>query len=197
MNAIALSKFDLIFPSSWIGGTDRNVAFETGLILGHIEGAFVEAVAACSLFGPLTREKVSRLHTLSRYESCLDSIYAKAFVFSLHDIGKLLRELSERPDAPAGLKSLYYTYWRYFGHAKHMRDSVMHVEDRGIGLNKLKERIKANLLILGSFIGSPEGTRFVYTGADGKQYEIEISEATLETVHEILQSVINSYPWEC
>lgn len=189
MDGTAWSKFDLIFPSPWIGGTDRNVAAETSLILSHIESAFAEAVTACSSADALTPKTISRLHTISERESSLSSIYAKAFVLSLHNIGKLLGELCERPDAPAELKSLCDRYWRYFGHANYVRDSALHVEDRGIGLNK-KKRIQTNLLGLGAFIVGPGATRFRYTGEDGMQYEIEISEATLRTAHKILQSVI-------
>ena len=183
-----LERFNLFFPGTWITGPDRNKAIETQLTLEHIEAAFIEAVTAFSLFKPIT--DVTAMEDLkiqkSRYECCLNTLYAKAFVYSLDAIEKLLCVLGRAPNAPAAIQGLLQEYGKYFGHLKHIRDSAIHVEDRGRCRTRKQARIKSNLLILGGFIGAPVANRFSYTGENGRTYEVEFSDATLLCAHKIL-----------
>ncbi len=196
MDTSKLQKFDLSFPGHWIAGANRKWAFDTALILRHIENSFIEAVAAFSLFRPITKENIETFlaewQSRSRYEGCLNGLYAKAFVYSLDAIEKLLSRLCRDLSAPASVKLLHQEYQQKFGHLKHIRDSAIHIEDRGRGINRRQSPIETNLLVLGSFIGN----RFTFTGEDGKMYEIKISETPLICAHQILQGVINAYIWE-
>jgi hypothetical protein len=196
MDVERLRRFDLVYPGIWLSGVDPETAFQTCLILGYIEDAFIEAVAACAMFEPLTYEKARKSRDLSRYENCLNSIYAKSFVYSLAAIGKLFNKLRNRSDTPPGLAYLCRQYEDRFGHTKHIRDSSMHIEDRGVGLDRRGRHIHATVLVLGGFIGESSATRLCFTGEDGNQYEVKISEAVLSTIHPILQGAINSYRWE-
>jgi hypothetical protein len=92
---------------------------------------------------------------------------------------------------PAAIRPLCEDYERQFGQLKHIRDSAIHIEDRGRGKTRYQQPVNANVLILGSFIER----RFVFTGEDGKQYEVEISDTTLLRAKEIIQKIINMYPW--
>lgn len=191
MNITELTQFDLHFPGHWIEGDDRNWASENYLALTNITSLFEEAVAAYSKFDPMTHENYKEKMDEPPYVRCLNSIYAKAFVFALDGINKLLFKICKYLNPPETIEKLITEYENNFGHLKHIRDSAIHIEDRGRGKTRHEEPLNTSIIILGSFIDR----RFGFTGADGKQYEIEISDATLQTAKEILQKVINSYTW--
>lgn len=191
MNPKQLTQFDLHFPGHWIEGTDRNWASESYLVLSNIQGLFIEAVAAYSKFDPITEKNYKNKIYESPYSRSLNSIYAKAFVFALDGINKLLSRLCKYLDPPATIKTLRKEYESRFGHLKHIRDSAIHIEDRGRGKTRHEKPLNTSIIIIGSFIDR----RFGFTGEDGKQYEIEISDITLLSAKEIIQKVINSYTW--
>lgn len=191
-----LSRFDLYFPGHWVSGDDRDWASQVAHALGLVQGLFVEAVAAYDLFQPITQENaleyIQRKRDESPYERCLNNMYAKAFVFSLNSIGEMLRHLSDDTKSPISIQGQHEEYKRRFGHLKHIRDSAIHIEDRGRGRTRHQKPLRTHLIVLGGFIER----RFTFTGEDGKQYEIEISEGTLQTVRQIIQKLIEAYTWE-
>jgi hypothetical protein len=83
MNPSELQKFDLTHPGEWIAGTDRDWAWETSNVLNLLEDEFVRAVTSYAMFEPPTLGTIDHLETQSRYERCLNGIYATAFVYSL------------------------------------------------------------------------------------------------------------------
>lgn len=189
----SLKKFDLYFPGHWIDDEDREWAFRVYNTLSLAKGLFVEAVAAYALFYPISQENVSEYtrKDVSPYEHCLNGLYAKAFVFALHSIEKLLYRLSVDKKRPNEIERLYEEYKNLFGHLKHIRDSAIHIEDRGRGVTRHQQPLKAPIIVIGSFIEK----RFTFTGEDGNQYEVDISDATLNMAKEIIQKIINSYGW--
>jgi hypothetical protein len=197
LNSENLSIFDLTFPGHWLEGEDRNQAFQIVHTLHMVQDLFIEAVASYSLLKPLTAENISeyleRTETCKEtpYERCLNGIYTKAFIFALDGIEKLLSRLVTSYSSPEVVKHLHGEYRRLFGHLKHMRDSAIHIEDRGRGKTRKQQPLDTHIIALGCFIER----RCVFTGEDGKQYEIEISESTLKQVKSITQEVINSYSW--
>jgi hypothetical protein len=192
-----LKQFDLTFPGHWVEGEDRDRAFQTQHILSLIQGLFTEAVVSCALFQPITGLNIKaciarfRKGDESAYERCLNGLYAKAFVFALDGIEKLLRRLSDSLNPPKEVNHLYKEYKKCFGHLKHIRDSAIHIEDRGRGKTRDQKPLDTCIIVLGCFIEK----RYAFTGEDGKQYEIEISESTLKTAKRIIQKIINSYSW--
>lgn len=189
----SLRQFDLYFPSIWIEGEDRDWAFKNYLVLKEIEGLFIESVAAYSLFNPITAENYRDLieKDYSPYERCLNGLYAKAFVFALDGIGKLVSRLCDYLNPPPAISPLFEKFISQFGHLKHIRDSAIHIESRGRGVTRSQEPIKANVFVMGSFIER----RFLFTGEDGKIYEVEMSEKTLNEAKAIIQEIINAYSW--
>ena len=189
----SLKQFDLNFPGIWINGDDRDQAFQIRHVLGLIQSLFVEAVASYALFQPITAQNVRDFidRDESPYERCLNGLYAKAFVFALDGIEKLLNRLSVNSNPPQEVKRLHEEYKRYFGHLKHIRDSAIHIEDRGRGVTRKQERLDTHVIVIGCFIER----RYTFTGEDGKQYEIEISDTTLNIAKSIIQNIINSYSW--
>lgn len=188
-----LKKFDLYFPGHWIDGEDREWAFRVYNTLSLVQGLFVEAVAAYVLYQPITQETVYEYFRKdeSPYERCLNGLYAKGFVFALHSIEKLLYRLSVDTNAPNEIQSLYNKYKKLFGHLKHIRDSSIHIEDRGRGVKRNQQPLNTHIIVIGSFIER----RFIFTGEDGNQYEVEISDTTLDIAKEIIQKIIKSYVW--
>ena len=193
MDYDSLNKFDLYFPGHWIEGKDREQAFSVFNTLCLVQGLFVEAVTAYALFQPITQENVYEYlrKEVSPYERCLNGLYAKTFVFALHGIEKLLYRLTVEPNAPNEIKRLYDEYRDLFGQLKHIRDSAIHIEDRGRGVTRRQQPLDTHIIVLGGFIER----RFTFTGEDGNQYEIEISDSTLNMAKEIIQKTINSYGW--
>jgi hypothetical protein len=64
-----------------------------------VQSLFIEAVTAYALFSPFTLEKnlneyIERHQHESPYKRCLNSIYAKTFVFALYNIKSLLSKLA-------------------------------------------------------------------------------------------------------
>jgi len=184
MDNDSLKKYDLCFPGHWIEGEDREWAFRVYNTLSLVQGLFVEAVAAYSLFQPITKENVHEYirKDESPYKRCLNGLYAKAFVFALHSIEKLLYRLSVDRNAPTEIQRLYNEYKSLFGHLKHIRDSAIHIEDRGRGVNRHQQTLNSNIIVIGSFIER----RFTFTGENGNQYEVEISCATLTTTTPVI-----------
>jgi hypothetical protein len=197
VNYDSLKQFDLTFPGHWIKGEDRDQASQTQHILSLIQGLFTEAVVSYALFQPITSENVREYITKfergdeSVYERCLNGLYAKAFVFAIDGIEKLLSRLVASFNPPKEMKHLYEKYKKLFGHLKHIRDSAIHIEDRGRGKTRKQDPIDTHIIVLGCFIER----RYMFTGEDGKQYEIEISESTLNTAKSIIQNIIALYTW--
>jgi hypothetical protein len=193
----SLKQFDLTFPGHWIEVEEQDQAFQIRLVLSLIQGLFIEAVVSYALFQPITSENVREfMDRFERgdetpYERCLNGIYAKAFVFALDGIEKLLNRLVSIYNAPKEVKQLHEEYKEQFGHLKHIRDSAIHIEDRGRGKTRKQEPLDTNIIVIGGFIER----RYTFTGEDGRQYEIEISESTLKKAKLIIQEIINSYSW--
>jgi hypothetical protein len=188
-----LRQFDLNFPGFWIEAADRDWAWKTFQVLQLIESLFVEAAAAYSLFRPITADNFLEFidSDKSPYERCLNGLYGKAFVFALDGIGKLLSRLCEHLDPPPAVGPLREKYETQFGHLKHIRDSAIHLEDRGRGVTRFQKPIDTRVFLLGSFVER----RFLFTGEDGRQYEVEVSKSTLNDAKEIVQGIIAAYSW--
>lgn len=191
MKSDKYSHFDLRFPGYWIEGRDRDWASQNRLVLMHIENLFTEAVAAYSRFQPITSQNYRDFIDKDRYEKCFNGIYAKSIVFALDGIEKLLCRLCEQLNPPEAVVSFCKEYSRQFGHLKHIRDSAIHIEDRGRGVTRSQKPLDTNIVLLGSFIGNS----FIFTGEDGQQYEVEISERTINRARKIIQNIIDAYTW--
>jgi hypothetical protein len=197
LNFEILKQFDLTFPGYWLEGEDRDQAFQISHTLNMIQSLFTEAVASYASFQPLTSENINdhfekwTNNDETPYERCLNGIYAKAFVFALDGIEKLFNHLVTSYSSPEKVKHLHEEYRKLFGHLKHIRDSAIHIEDRGRGKTRKQKPLNTYIVHLGCFIEK----RYTFTGEDGKQYEVEISEATLNKAKAILQEAINSYSW--
>lgn len=192
MGISGLVKFDLTYPGHRISGPDPDWAFEIVHLLSLVEDEFICAVASYSMFEPVTRNNLDSTTKQSKYVSCLNTIYARMFVYSLNSITEILKVLKTYGNLPVAVPTLISQYNSLFGNLKHIRDSVAHIENRGRALDKKGNTIPATIIVLGAF----NGRRFEFTGGDGTCYGVDISESILLAAQGILQSIINAYNWE-
>jgi hypothetical protein len=192
MDPSQLHKLDLNFSGNWIAGSDRDEAAEAQRLLKLVETEFACAVVCCLRFEPITHESVRLRMNQSAYDRSLNYVYARQFVYSLDSISKILRVLASLGSVPEAASKSISEYGSLFGDLKQIRDSALHIEDRGRGLRKHGKRVPSVVIILGGFTGS----RFDFTGEDGICYGVDISESTLAEAHNILQSIIDAFAWE-
>ena len=119
-------------------------------------------------------------------------IFAKSFVYSLDTISKQLGKLSQISGNKGERIALCELYSKEFMDLKYIRDSSMHIEDRGLGLDRKLKQIKTQVLVIGGFINNC----YSYSGSDGKNYQIEISTKIARKAGNIIQNIINTYVWE-
>lgn len=166
--------------------------WKTLWILELIETEYSMALAAFGMFDNLFATLTTSLSAwYNEHERALLQVLARQYVFSLDMISKLLGRLSSDGLVSESAVSDIQDYDKAFGDLRHLRDSIAHIEDRGLGFNKKGEHINAPMLVLGCFLGR----RFEFTGFDGKCYGVDITEETLLSARDILQNVFNAYAW--
>lgn len=128
-------------------------------------------------------------------------IYAKSFLYSADRIGKVLARLAERADLPADAQGACKEFYTSFPSLREVRNSAQHVEDRARGLGKAGKPLALkpieNSMISGSplVIDSLNGNRFGATMADGHYGEVEVSAASLATIRQHIEAVLEALPW--
>ena len=184
----------IIQPGDWITGRDRDLVFQEQTIISYICDALNEAFISENEYTRLFNKE----HQLN-FEKCLSNnekykkqIYAKSFIYNLDIINKLFNTLDDKVGNENEKHLLHERYKSCFGDLKHIRDSLMHLEDRGIGKDKNKKPLVATVIVIGGFINNC----YSYSGSDGKHYQIEISETTINKAKTIIQNLINTYEWE-
>src|SRR2546427_8244183 len=139
------------------------------------------------------------------YQHALPFLYAKAFLYAVDSIGKLLCALSEADGAPAGVAVLKESFSQSFPTFREVRNSAQHVEDRIRGLGRggqpLNLRPVQNQMVNAPaggvlIIDSLNGNKFGGTLANGEHGEIEVSVASLERVGDLVQALIDSFQWK-
>ncbi len=201
MDINSSDSFNLHFPGNWIKGEDH---YDLEIVFSFINNAFEEAIIAFEMFTPLIGQSPPSasspeesndvaLYFAPNHDTALMSLYAKAFVYSLNTIDKLLPILKKRPNAPQQIISLSDSFHQIFGYLKHIRDSLMHLEHRGLGLNRKGERIESGPI---RHFGSFAGDHYFFMGEDGETYNVKIATSTLQCAREIIQNIINAYEWE-
>jgi hypothetical protein len=177
----ALDKFDLRVPVSMRVAGERQAAWDTERILYTIVTEFERAVVALAIFD------LRRFRRGNKYALILNNIAAREFVLSLDAITNLLEHLKPL-SPPAAVRSLVASYRGTYGYLTHIRDSFIHIEQRGRGRDRKNKRLRGI-----TFINCFTDRVWEFTGNDGKKYSVEISESTLLPVRDIVQKIIDSY----
>lgn len=186
-----LKKYELIFPGQWIVSDDRDWASQNYRCLMLITDCFYEATVALYYFRPFSIDSIEAYERPSPYDAHLNTILAKHLVYSLDSIRNIINKLCKKCDPPPQVLPIYEEYKRRFGHLKFIRDSAIHIEDRSRGVNKNGLPLGANIISLSNFVNNT----YCFTGDDGNEYGIDITEETIRQAHEILQKIVDSYGW--
>jgi hypothetical protein len=216
MNFLCLS-----FPGRFLNLADPASSRDGRRLLTVMEHAFLDAVASLSLYqAARSNLAVSHRQTAAAssgacptcgtqrmpafLERHLPFLHAQSFLYALVTIGKVLTILSQNPALPDTVRQQEKIFRDALPSLTLLRDTAHHPEDRARGLKKSGKRIKlkpvrnalfdfqnGGVLALGNFIGDKYGS----TTADGHYTEIEVSSATLTTVHQCLQAMIDALPW--
>jgi hypothetical protein len=132
-------------------------------------------------------------------------MHAHSFLYAVDSFGKVLSVLSKEPGVPTRLAEIAAQHQYLFDVVREVRNSALHIEDRGRGLNRKRKPLdlqpivnnmihapRGNLLVSGNL----NGTRLGYTVDDGTFLEIDVSPATLTALVEISQEVVDSFEWK-
>ena len=121
----------------------------------------------------LCREKVRAGVLPQQLRHMLPFIHAKAFIYALDGVGKIMKVLAARGDAPAAADSAVQGFYDHFPTLVAVRDSTQHMEDRGRGLDRKGNPLQLKPIQNG-LINAPQGAlalnnlngnRFGTTGA--------------------------------
>jgi hypothetical protein len=190
---VEIDKFKLVFPGFWISGKDRELASEALNILELVNDLFLEVIVSFTLFDPISKKtEAKKVKYYRYYGTTINNIFSKSFVICLNNIQKLLEKIP--PNIRSTVFRKYFVeYKKNFSYLVHIRDSIVHIEDRGLGLDNNKKIIESHFLVLGCYLN---GNVYTFSGKDGKVYEVDISEKTVMLAKDILQNIINSFEWE-
>jgi hypothetical protein len=139
------------------------------------------------------------------YQHALPFLHAKAFLSAVDSVGKLFGALSVVDGSPAGVAVLRESFNESFPTLREVRNSAQHVEDRIRGLGRggqpLKLKPAQNPMVSAPaggvlIVDSLNGNKFGGTLANGEHGEIEVSVASLERVRDLVQALIDAFPWK-
>lgn len=126
------------------------------------------------------------------YEVDLLLIYAHAYVYALDGFAKILNKLKKINEKNSTrITNLYDMFVKNLPLLKGVRDSALHIENRGRRRDRHDKLIPTNLFVYR--VLSNNG--LMYTTEKGNNAEIEINQKNTELVRQILQKVINSFDW--
>ena len=139
------------------------------------------------------------------YERRVMFMHARSFLFSLDRIEMILGVLCADNQAPPGVATACAQLDVVAPTLRPLRNSVAHHEDRIRGLGPGQRPIHLLPIVDNAMIHAPSGgvlavenlnnSRFGSTVADGTYAEIDVSESTLRSIRDCIQSVIQSYDW--
>jgi hypothetical protein len=119
-------------------------------------------------------------------------MFARLFLFAVHDIQKGFHGIAESPGAPTSTLDLRKRFDQQFPMLRALRDSSAHIDERFRGEARGQRIVPADRVVWAEYL---KGSRLVGTTADGRQAEIEVSEGTMLVVQELLQELVNAFSW--
>lgn len=172
-------------PSSWIGHSDGNWAFQTTMLLDAILDALAEAQLALDLFQGASGEDIPSA------DARLRRLYAKSFVYALDDASQLVWVLKEDKQLPDTARAQGERFRSSFPTLRDLRNSLHHIEDRLRGRGRDNKPISASLLVISSLRDNNLGA----TTDKGSYVEMEISEAPLLRAFAVVKDLIWCFEW--
>ena len=188
--------YELVYPGSRVGGTDRDASFEAEILLGELDNSLLDAALSLSLFEeseqkPLAavRESSALTDRARKVLHRMPFIYAQSFLHALDVLRKVLGVFGT-PKAHSGLDEVRLRFDSSFPDLKGVRDSTQHIEERLLGQAKGKP-IQAPI----RWIGNLSGNRFEMTMENGQVGGVEISKASLDVAGSCVQGAIECFEW--
>jgi hypothetical protein len=129
-------------------------------------------------------------------------LYAKAFLNAADAIGRMIAVIEKYSTAPAAMKGASSRYYASFPDLRGVRNTTQHLEDRGRGLGERgrpMQPVQATsgpVMIRGLAIDVLINNRFGSTLADGTYGEVEISAASLATIRDHIETVLQLFQWK-
>jgi hypothetical protein len=132
----------------------------------------------------------------------LPFLYARAFLFALDSIEKLLNVLSESPVPTAAADAAGHLVAAVPG-VRQVRDTAHHQEDRIRGLDRRGKPLDLKPIDSGGIhapggalvLNNLNGTRYGCTVEDGRFVEVEVTPASLIAARDAIQEVLDSVSW--
>jgi len=214
--------FELSYPGSWLELESESEASKVQVLLMSLELCFHQAAVEVGLFVEI-REKLRAAHTVrvcgksitrerdlqewaslpDIYVQRIPFIYARSFLYTLHNIRQYLNTIATLESVPQETKKSIARLDDYFPSLKGVRDSSAHVEERVQGMTRKKPIVSKP--VENQFIRAPSGgvqvveslmnDWFVSTTADGELGKVEVSYKSIEKVRDCIQRTLNSLPW--
>jgi hypothetical protein len=148
----------------------------------------------------LKREKWKSGELPDQYDHRLIFMHAKAFLFAVDRIEKILGVITEKD----GVAKASDTFEDIFPDLRGVRNTVAHIEDRGRGLDHRREDLDLkpvqNRLVNAPgggalILESLSGNQFGSTMSDGHYGEVEISLENIVKVRDCIQTTIDAFEW--
>jgi len=137
------------------------------------------------------------------YQHRLPFIHARSYLFTMDRLERLVGVLASMPRAPQQAKHGHESLRGLMPHLRGVRNSSAHLEDRSRGLDRMGRPLDLKP-IDNHLIRAPGGVlalenlcnnRFGSTMDDGSYGEVDVSEASLRQVTEVVQEIIDAFPW--
>jgi hypothetical protein len=132
-------------------------------------------------------------------------LHANNFVMALDLFEKFLIKLEGVPNAPVTVKTVCRQFADAFPGLRGLRDTLQHQEDRSQGKDKRGKPLKLKPVDLPGYVFAPSGflgignlfdDNFGATTSSGDHAMVEISEASMERLRGIMQTLVRCFAWK-
>lgn len=131
-------------------------------------------------------------------------LHAHSFLYAVDSFGKVLDRLVAAPGSPSGASEAKAEFAEVFPDVSEIRNSALHIEDRGRGKGRGEDDLDLKPLERPGFISAPGGALVLsslnndavgYTLADGTHAELAVSPDNAARLRGIFQDVLESFEW--
>ncbi|MCK6056908.1 hypothetical protein [Micrococcus luteus] len=137
------------------------------------------------------------------YESRIPTMHARSFVYALDEIEKALEILEKNANMPESIAGIKQEWSAAFPYLSEVRNSAHHMADRVRGKRRKKDIDPAPVSVPGietsggvMFLNVLRGRNYGITLGEGVYQEVSISPESLQVARDLVQRIIDSFPWE-
>lgn len=138
-----------------------------------------------------------------QWRNALVKAYAREFIYALDNVKNLLGRLAGEPDAPIAIDSVKADFMTAIPFLKGVRDSLHHIEDRGLGRDRNGQPIHSEPITSGTIQTGGGGmliealveSNFGITADTGQFAQVAISRLSLGAAQVAIQRAIDVFQW--